>query len=79
MSSTAVAIIAMVALAVVIGVVIRARAHRALTAEEIAQLVNRIHSQTGVDPTKPQGFTVQADGTWVPIQRDEAEQAPPPR
>ena len=71
MRYTAIAVIGIIVIGVVVGIVMRARKPRTLTTTEIVELIRRIHAQTGVDPAKPEGFTVQPDGTWVPIKRDE--------
>lgn len=69
----AVAVVAGLAFGVVIviALVIRGRAHRVLTTEEIVQFIKRVEAQTGIDPTKPKGFTLQPDGTWMPMQADQ--------
>ncbi|MFL6583887.1 MAG: hypothetical protein ACJ8KU_05155 [Chthoniobacterales bacterium] len=76
MNSRAVVASVVVLVGIIVAVVIDARAHRALSTEEIVQLTKHIHEQTGVDPTKPQGFVLQSDGTWAPMHRDQAQKQP---
>jgi hypothetical protein len=76
MSSTAVVATIGVVLVIVVAIVVRMRAHRRLTTEEIVQLTTRIEVQTGVDPTKPQGFVLQPDGTWAPMNPEQTRKQP---
>lgn len=71
-----VASVVVVVLIIGIIMVIRMRAHRALTTVEIAQLVKRVEARTGVDPTKPLGFQLQSDGTWAQMQPVQTQKEP---
>ena len=73
MSTTSIVVTFCILVGIAAAFVVRSRAHRPLTTAEIARLIKSIHSQTGVDPMKPQGFTLQPNGTWAPIQRGQPQ------